>query len=108
MNATGRLIDAQQFADIVVRALPDGSLLRIRDVGRVDLGAEDYSTFSSSDGRPAAVVIVTLSPGANAVETERKVEEFMLDAKKIFPAGMDYRVAFDPTPLCAPPSPTSS
>jgi hydrophobe/amphiphile efflux-1 (HAE1) family protein len=97
VNASGRLIDAQQFADIVLRALPDGSLLRIRDVGRVDLGAEDYGTFSSSDGRPAAVVIVTLSPGANAVETERKVEEFMLDAKKIFPAGMDYRVAFNPT-----------
>jgi hydrophobe/amphiphile efflux-1 (HAE1) family protein len=97
VNAAGRLVDPQQFADIVVRALPDGSLLRIRDIGRVDLGAEDYGTFSSANGKPAAVLIVNIVPGANAVEAEDRLEVFMQEASKNFPAGIDYKIAFNPT-----------
>src|SRR5258708_775862 len=58
VNATGRLLDPQQFGDIVVRAQPDGSLLRIHDIGRVELGAQDYKNFSRLNGKPAAILIV--------------------------------------------------
>ena len=97
VNATGRLLDPQQFADIVVRALPDGSLLRLRDIGRVDLGAEDYTTYSAENGEPAAVLIVNLSPGANAVDAENRVKAFLEEAKKTFPAGIQYKIAYDAT-----------
>ena len=63
----------QEFGDIVVRAQPDGSLLRVRDIGNVQLGAQDYSNFTSWNRRDAAFIIVYLAPGANAVETQRQV-----------------------------------
>jgi len=97
VNASGRLLAPQQFADIVIRALPDGSLLRIRDVGRVELGADDYGSFSSVKAHPAAVLVVYLSPGANAVDTQKRVREFMETAKKSFPEGIDYDIPYDAT-----------
>src|SRR6266403_2502093 len=62
VNAAGRLVVPQQFGDIVLRAEPDGSLLRIRDLARVELGAQDYKTFSRFDQKPASVVLVYLTP----------------------------------------------
>ncbi|HWB99427.1 MAG TPA: efflux RND transporter permease subunit, partial [Bryobacteraceae bacterium] len=97
VNASGRLQEPQQFGDIVVRAQPDGSLLRVRDIGRVELGAQDYKSFSRYNGKPAAVLIVYLSPGANAVQTAARVRGFMEDAKKSFPAGVNYLVGYDAT-----------
>jgi len=97
VNAAGRLLDPKQFADIVIRALPDGSLLRVRDVGRVDLGADDYGSFSSVHAHPAAALVVYLSPGANAVDTQKRVRAFMETAKKSFPAGIDYEIPYDAT-----------
>ena len=67
VNAPGRLVDPQQFEDIVLRAQPDASLLRIRDIGRVELGAQTYSGFNRVDGQPSGNLIIYLSPGANAV-----------------------------------------
>jgi hydrophobe/amphiphile efflux-1 (HAE1) family protein len=97
VNASGRLIDPQQFGDIVIRAEPDGSLLRVRDVGRVELGAQDYKSFSNLNGKPASVLIVYLSPGANAVETGARVRAYMDEAAKTFPEGIKYRVSYDST-----------
>ena len=97
VNASGRLLDPQQFGDIVVRAAPDGSLLRIRDIGRVELGAQDYKNFSRLNGKPAAILIVYLTPGANAVDTMTRVKGFMDDARKTFPAGVDYKFSYDST-----------
>jgi hydrophobe/amphiphile efflux-1 (HAE1) family protein len=97
VNATGRLVEPSQFGDVIVRAQPDGSLLRVRDLGKVQLGAQNYGTFSHVNGKNAAVVIVFLQPGANAVETGKRVREFMLEAKKQFPAGIEYKVAYDAT-----------
>src|SRR5258705_53404 len=97
VNAAGRLVDPQQFGDIVLRAEPDGSLLRIRDLARVELGAQDYKTFSRFDQKPASVVLVYLTPGANAVETADRVRRFLDGARPGFPAGLDYRVGFDAT-----------
>ena len=97
VNAAGRLVEPQQFGDIVLRAQPDSSLLRIRDLARVELGAQDYKTFSRFDEKPASVVLVYLSPGANAVDTANRVRRFLDDARLGFPAGIDYRVGFDAT-----------
>ncbi len=97
VNATGRLLDPQQFGDIVIRAEPDGSLLRLHDVGRVELGAQDYKSFSNLNGKPASVLIVYLSPGANAVETGARVRAYLDEAKKTFPAGIAYGVSYDST-----------
>jgi hydrophobe/amphiphile efflux-1 (HAE1) family protein len=97
VSAPGRLTDPSQFEDIVIRSQPDASLLRVRDVGRVELGAQSYGSFSRLDGRPSGNVIIFLSPGANAVETANAVQEFMKEAKRTFPAGIDYVIPYDST-----------
>ncbi len=97
VSAPGRLVDPAQFGDIVLRAQPDASLLRIRDIGRVQLGAFTYSGFNRLKGKPSCNVIVFLSPGANAVETSNQVNAFMKQAKLNFPAGVDYSIPYDST-----------
>jgi hydrophobe/amphiphile efflux-1 (HAE1) family protein len=97
VSAPGRLVDPSQFGDIVVRAQPDASLLRIRDIGSVQLGAQTYQGFSRLNGKPSGSVIVFLSPGANAVATADRVKAFMEQAKKSFPAGIEYVVPYDST-----------
>ena len=97
VNASGRLLTAQQFGDIIVRAQPDGSLLRMRDIGHVQLGAQDYSSFTYWNGREAGFIIVYLSPGANAVETQRQIVKFMEQAKQEFPTGLQYAIPYDST-----------
>lgn len=97
VNAKGRLESPEQFDNIVVRAQPDGSLLRVRDLGHTTLGAQDYASFSRFQGHPSAVVIVFLSPGANAVETGDNVLAFMKRASQTFPAGIRYDVNYDST-----------
>src|SRR5207244_1565979 len=94
VTAAGRLLDPQEFSGIILRAQPDGSLLRLRDIGRVELGAQDYKSFSRLSKKPAALVIVYLSPGANAVATADRVLKFMDEAKKNFPAGIEYKVGY--------------
>jgi hydrophobe/amphiphile efflux-1 (HAE1) family protein len=97
MIAPGRLAEPSQFEDIIIRAQPDASLLRVRDVARVELGAQTYSGFSRLNGAPSANVIVYLSPGANATETSQKVRTFVEEAKRTFPAGIDYVIPYDST-----------
>ncbi len=95
--AEGRLTTPEEFADIVIRAQPDASLLRIRDIGSVELGRQTYAGFSRLNGQPSGNVVVYLAPGANAVETATAVEEFMVEAKKNFPPGIDYVVPYNST-----------
>ena len=95
ITAPGRLVTADQFEDIVLRGRPDTGLVRIRDIGRVQLGALSYSGFSRVNGVPSGNLIVYLSPGANAVETADRVRKFVDQAKKNFPAGMDYVIPYD-------------
>ncbi len=97
VSAPGRLVDPSQFEDIVLRARPDTSLLRIHDIGRVQLGAQSYSGFSRVNGHTSGNLIVYLSPGANAVATADRVRQFMEQAKKTFPSGMDYTIPYDST-----------
>jgi hydrophobe/amphiphile efflux-1 (HAE1) family protein len=97
MVAPGRLVDASQFENIILRAEPDAAILRVRDVARVELGAQTYSGFSRLNGKPSANVIVYLSPGSNATETSEKVHAFVEQASKSFPAGIDYVIPYDST-----------
>ncbi len=97
VSAPGRLTDPAQFEDIVVRAEPDASLLRIRDIGHVELGAQTYGGFSRLNGRPSANVIVFLTPGANAVETANQVIKYMDSVKSSFPKGIGYVVPYNST-----------
>jgi hydrophobe/amphiphile efflux-1 (HAE1) family protein len=97
VRAPGRLSNISEFEDIVIRAQPDASLLRLRDIGRVELGAQSYSGFSRLDGKSSGGVIVYLAPGANAVETADNVIKFLDEAKKVFPAGLEYYIPYDST-----------
>jgi hydrophobe/amphiphile efflux-1 (HAE1) family protein len=97
VTAQGRLTSPEQFEDIVIRAQPDASLLRVRDVGKVELGPQNYGGFSRLNGRPSGNVIIYLAPGANAVETAAAVEQFMAQAKQSFPPGIDYVVPYNST-----------
>ena len=95
MSAPGRLVDPDQFEDIILRARQDTSLLRLRDIGRVQLGAQSYSGFSRVGGLPSGALLVYLAPGANAVATADRVRAFMEQTKQTFPAGLDYLIPYD-------------
>ena len=97
VNAVGRLLSPKEFENIVVRAEPDSSLLRVGDIGHAELGAQDYKTYSRTENKPASIIIVFLSPGANAVDTANRVRALMEEAKKTFPAGIQYDVPYDAT-----------
>ena len=97
VNAKGRLETPEQFDNIVIRAQPDGSLLKLRDLGHTSLGAQDYANFSTYDGHPSAMIIVFLSPGANAIETGDRVLKLVRDASKTFPSGIRWDAAYDST-----------
>src|SRR3954471_5498977 len=97
VNASGRLTTSQQFGDVIIRAQPDGSLLRVRDIGRVELGSQDYANFTYWNGRQAGFIIVYLAPGANAVETQRQITNYLEQAKQEFPTGLQYDIPYDST-----------
>jgi multidrug efflux pump len=97
VSAQGRLVTPSEFEDIVLRARPDTGLLRIRDIGIVELGAATYSGFSHVNGAPAGNVIIYLAPGANAVATADRVRRFCENARKNFPAGLDVLIPYDST-----------
>ena len=93
----GRLDEPQEFADIVLRANPDGSMVRVSDVGRVELGALSYDSFGHLDGKPTAFMLVFLQPGANALATYTGLTAALEDFKPNFPQGVEYIIPFDTT-----------
>ncbi len=93
----GRLTTEEQFGDIVVRANPDGSLVRVKDVARVELGAQVYNLRGRLDGKPAAVVAVYQLPGSNAVAAAKGARDVMERLKQRFPPGLQYATALDTT-----------
>jgi multidrug efflux pump len=97
VNARGRLTNEEEFADIVVRATPDGRITRIRDVGRVELGANLYALRSLLDNQPAVAIGIFQRPGTNAIEASNQVRETMATLQKSFPEGVEYRIVYDPT-----------
>jgi len=97
IQTLGRLTNAQQFADVVIRSDLDGRIVRVKDVARVELGAQDYRTNSYLDGKVAGAVLVFQRPGSNALAAADDVIRTMEEAKKSFPPGLDYRIVYNPT-----------
>lgn len=97
VSAPGRLANTDQFEDIILRSSADGALLKLKDVGRVELGSQTYSGYTRLNGKPSSNVIVYLAPGANAVKTAESIMQFVEQASKRFPAGMDYVIPYDST-----------
>jgi len=97
LNAAGRLTDEQQFRDIIIKTGSDGQIVRVGDVARVELGAQEYGIRSLLDNKPSLAIPVFQSPGANALELSNSVRKTMEELKKSFPEGMDYGILYDPT-----------
>ncbi|HVY13584.1 MAG TPA: multidrug efflux RND transporter permease subunit [Rhodopila sp.] len=95
VQTQGRLVTPSQFGDIVIRANPDGSLLRIRDVARVELGAANSDTLSRLNGNPAVSIGIYLAPGANAVQTSARVQAALNELSTRFPPSIKARVFYD-------------
>lgn len=93
----GRLSSVSEFEDIVVRANPDGSIVRLRDVARISLESASYNTESGINDGNAAVLYIYMLPGANAMEVAQNVKEAMKELSKNFPDGMQYEIPFDMT-----------
>jgi hydrophobic/amphiphilic exporter-1 (mainly G- bacteria), HAE1 family len=97
VRTQGRLITDEEFGQIVVRAQPDGSIVRLRDVARIELGAQAYSIRDRLDSQPAAGMAIYQLPGSNAIATAKAARKVMEEAKKRFPADMDYGDVLDTT-----------
>jgi HAE1 family hydrophobic/amphiphilic exporter-1 len=97
VRAQGRLLSAEEFGRIVVRANTDGSILRLKDLARLELGAQTYNLIGRYSGKPAAVVAVYQLPGSNAVQAAAGVRKLMLQAKERFPQDLEYDIALDTT-----------
>ncbi|MFO7998427.1 MAG: efflux RND transporter permease subunit, partial [Bacteroidales bacterium] len=97
IRAQGRLEMPEEFAQIVLRANPDGSLVRLRDVCRVELGSQNYSMAGRMNGKPAAVLALYQLPGTNAIAAVDGVTRLMEEVKKNFPSDMEYTIALDTT-----------
>jgi hydrophobe/amphiphile efflux-1 (HAE1) family protein len=97
VDVKGRLTEPEEFDNIVIRTLPNGSVLRVRDVAETELGARRYTSFSRRAGKPATTMVIYQLPGANALDVAANVRDFMEEAKKRFPPGLEYEVSYDNT-----------
>jgi HAE1 family hydrophobic/amphiphilic exporter-1 len=97
VRAQGRLQTPEEFGDIVVREAPDGGVVRVRDVARVELGSQDYTMLTRLNGRPTAVLGIYQLPGSNAVEAARGIRKLLAQMKERFPTDLDYAVTLDTT-----------
>lgn len=97
VRAQGRLETPEQFGEIVLRAAPDGAILRVKDVARIELGAQNYNMKARLNGRPSALVALYQLPDSNAVDAANKAKALMAKLKESFPPDMDYAVALDTT-----------
>jgi HAE1 family hydrophobic/amphiphilic exporter-1/multidrug efflux pump len=97
ITTRGRLSDPKQFEQIIVRANPDGSIVRLADVAHVELGSRDYEFIGRVNGKPSTLVGIFLSPGANALDVAKSVKEQMSELSKRFPEGLTYSIPYDTT-----------
>ena len=97
VRAQGRLQSEAEFGNIVLRANPDGSIVRVKDVARIELGAQNYKQEGRLNGKPCALVALYQMPGTNALESANGAKKLMEELKKSFPADLEYTVALDTT-----------
>src|SRR5499433_1556942 len=98
VSAPGRLVNPEEFENIIIRQTETGSQIRVKDVGRAELGSQDYNSFGRLDGKPAGTMAVYLLPGANQLKASEAIYETMRNAKALFPPDMDYKIVYDTTP----------
>jgi hydrophobic/amphiphilic exporter-1 (mainly G- bacteria), HAE1 family len=97
LRAQGRLQTPEEFGQVVVRSNPDGSVVRLKDVARIELGAQNYQQIARFNGQPAGIIAVFQAPGSNALAVADGVKKTMEDLKARFPADLDYAVSLDTT-----------
>ncbi|MBJ2249315.1 efflux RND transporter permease subunit [Pseudomonas haemolytica] len=97
VNTLGRLTDEEQFGDIIIRTGDNGQVTRLRDVARIEMGADAYALRSLLDGEPAVALQIIQSPGANALDVAQAVRDTMQRLQTNFPEGLVSRIAYDPT-----------
>lgn len=97
VRAQGRLTSPEEFGQIVVRETPDGGIVRVKDVARIELGAQDYTQLARLNGKPGAIIAIYQLPGSNAVAAAKGVDKLMEEAKHRFPQDLDYVVSLDTT-----------
>ncbi len=97
MRTKGRLQDVKEFEDIIVRSKPDGSQIKLKDIARIELGAESYSYFSRIGGRDSAIISISQLPEANAIDLSNKITKKMAELSKGFPQGIEYKIERDET-----------
>jgi HAE1 family hydrophobic/amphiphilic exporter-1 len=93
----GRIRDENELGDVILNATPDGSLIRVRDVGRVELGAQNYYLNARLNGKPSAIIAIYQLPGSNALTAARGINDLMRELKSRFPQGLDYEISLDTT-----------
>jgi HAE1 family hydrophobic/amphiphilic exporter-1 len=98
VSAPGRLVTVEEFENIIVRQSATGEVVRINDIGRAELGSQDYNSFGRLNGKPAGAMAVYLLPGANQLKAAETIYATMERAKALFPPGMDYKIVYDTTP----------
>lgn len=97
VNTLGRLVEPEQFENIIVRSGEDGRVVRVRDVARIELGARDYSSDGNLDNNPAVAIIIAQRPGSNSLATAERVEGLIAELSKSFPEGIEYKIVYNPT-----------
>jgi HAE1 family hydrophobic/amphiphilic exporter-1 len=97
VRAQGRLQSPEEFGEIIVRANPDGSFVRVKDIARIDLGAQTYNLYGRLNGKPSAILALYQLPGSNAVKAAEGVRKLMAEVKPRLPADMEYVVSLDQT-----------
>ncbi len=98
LSAPGRLVTPEEFENVIVRQSATGQVVRIKDVGRAELGSQDYNSFGRLNGKPGGAMAVYLLPGANQLKAAETIYETMKHAKTLFPPDMDYKIVYDTTP----------
>jgi len=97
VRAQGRLTSPEEFGEIVIRETPDGGVVRLKDVARAELGAQDYTIIGRLNGKPSAIIALYQLPGTNAVQAAAGVKKLMAEVKKRFPQDVDYVISLDTT-----------
>jgi HAE1 family hydrophobic/amphiphilic exporter-1 len=98
LSAPGRLVTTEEFENIIIRQTATGAVVRVKDVGRAELGSQDYNSFGRLNGKPGGAMAVYLLPGANQLKAADTIYETMEHAKSLFPPDMDYKIVYDTTP----------
>ena len=98
LSTPGRLITPEEFENVIIRQTATGAVIRVKDIGHVELGSQDYNSFGRLNGKPGGAMAVYLLPGANQLKAAETIYETMEHAKSLFPPDMDYKIVYDTTP----------